>query len=103
LRAIVKYVKETVTFPEIVEGKSVDTTEEINVVHAIVKGEDIGEVVNLDTDFAKEGEEIEVELKSVCPHCLDQDDQGHDCMCWYDRYKPIMVVKAVCKCCGKEI
>lgn len=40
MKATVKYVKETVTFPEIVEGKLVDTTEEVNVVHAIVRNND---------------------------------------------------------------
>lgn len=76
--------------------------------HAFIGGKDIGEVHNLpchdETDGLPEDNETEIEVEEhqVCPECFDESEKD-DCTCWYNKYKTIKVIKAVCKCCGHTL
>lgn len=104
MKAIVKYIKETLTFSDLVEGEFIDVTEEVDVPHAIVNGKDIGRITNLSDEKVNKlnGSEIEVTIfKDVCVECHD-DPYHHDCVCEYQRgYEKTTIIKAVCPCCGR--
>lgn len=75
---------------------------------SIEDDKDLGYVENYssidlgDEDKIKDGEEIEVQIFTVCPDCHDESLKD-DCTCWYQKYTPIKIIKAVCKCCGHPI
>ena len=99
MKAKIKYVEQEFTIPEIVDGKRVDVTEIVKVPHAIVDGEDKGEIINIHSNDYDETEEIHIEFFNVCPDCLDEFVDVN-CMCYHNKYKPIKVIKAICGCCG---